>query len=70
MTLHSKLLAALTAKNVWAFLVGFGAAVVVFVSSYVDVSTWSLTLGSSISLMSKVGGAALVASFAAWQGNG
>jgi hypothetical protein len=56
-----------TVRNIWAVLVGAGAGITAFGAAYVNDPTWHASINSVITLASKVGGAALVASLAAWQ---
>ncbi len=54
-------------QHVWPVLVGLGAAVTAFVATYSNDPSWSFGLASAVTLLSKVGGAALAGSFATWQ---
>jgi hypothetical protein len=57
----------LTSRDGWAALVGLGAAATAFNATYINDASWALTLSSGFALFVAVGGAALVAAFAAWQ---
>lgn len=54
-------------QNFWPVIVGIGAAITAFVATYANDVSWSATIGSTVGLLTKVGGAAFAAAFAAWQ---
>ncbi len=58
---------AFSAQHAWPVLVGLGAAITAFVATYSNDSSWAFSLPALVGLLSKVGGAALAASFATWQ---
>ncbi len=46
-------------ENAWPVLLGFGSGSAVWLTAYLEDSTWSFDMGSAISLATKVGAAAL-----------
>lgn len=65
--LYAVAMAALTIENMWGIVLGLGAGVSAFAASYINDSSWEASLGNSISLIGKVGGATLAAAFAVWR---